>query len=722
MKKIACFLFIVFITKVGHAQFNIAIEDSANHKAIAVLNQMNLKQKVFELHGKGIIKLGLSLVFTNKIAPVSFGGNKKLDIPKGLFVDGPRGVGIYKGVTAFPVTMARAATWDIDLERRVGMAMSEEIRAIGANYSGSVCVNLLRHPANGRAQECYGEDAYLIGEMGLALVQGLQSNQVQACVKHFALNSMENNRFGGNITIDERTLHEVYLPHFKKIIDAGVASVMSAYNKVNGEYCGENSYLLKEVLRNKWGFKGYVSSDWQYGVFHTTKGIQAQMNIEMPSHQVYNLKTIKKLIQSNQLSNATIDSMVFPILTTKFKFQLATAQNPSAFPKSLIGCGEHINLAREVAEKSIVLLKNENHLLPLNKNQIQQIALVGSLATIEQTGDKGSSKVNSSYIISVKEALKYYCLPTTKILTACNQEKDKLQAICKSADVVIVMAGYTYLDEGEYLMMGKIRDSLNPNKQNFATKSGIVGLGGDRVYIHLHQEDIETIQLANQLNKKVIVCLNGGAAITVEEWEKQTPVILDAFYSGMEGGNAIVNLLFGEINPSGKLPFTVPVNASDLPMFNSYSKEVRYDYYHGYALFDKTQKPVRYPFGFGLSYTTFDIDSLQIQAANLNINDTLKFSVKLKNTGDTKGAEVVQCYVGFSHSSIDRPIKILKAFAKKELFPNEETILSFSIPVKDLAWYNPLIHDWEIEKIPYELFVGNQSSDNHFQKAIFVVN
>ena len=716
------FVLIVFHSKKIQAQ-NINIHKDSNYiKTQSVLSQMSLKQKVFELHGRGIIKLGLSLFFTNKISPVSFGGNKKLGIPKGLFVDGPRGVGIYKGVTAFPVTMARSATWDRDLERRVGVAMSEEIRAIGANYSGSVCVNLLRHPANGRAQECYGEDSYLTGEMGLALMLGIQSNQVQACVKHFALNSMENNRFGGNIKIDERTLYEVYLPHFKKIIDGGVASVMSAYNKVNGEYCGENEILLNDILRKNWSFTGYVTSDWQYGIFNANKGLNAQMNIEMPSHKVYNYFTIKKMISENRLSISKLDSIVFPILYTKFKFQSAKDLNTKIFPKSYIGSATHVNLAREVAEKSMVLLKNEQAILPLNKNQCNQIAIIGSLANIEQTGDRGSSNVNVNEIISINEALKNYCIPTCKIQTAENKDRNKIIELCTTADLVIVMAGYSYKDEGEFLLMGKIRDSIHPNKQNVATRLGIVALGGDRAYIHLHQEDIEIIQLANKLNKKVIVCLAGGAAITVEEWEKETPVIIETFYCGMEGGNALVNLLFGEINPSGKLPFTVPVNASDLPMFNSFSTEVTYDYYHGYSLFDKTHKPVRYPFGYGLSYTTFDISSIHLNENSLTISDTLQLSVQLKNTGNRKGAEVVQCYIGYSNSKIDRPLKILKGFEKKELLPLEQTTVYFSIPVKDLAWYNPQSHLWEIEKMTYEVLVGNQSRDNHFQKAIFVVN
>jgi beta-glucosidase len=315
------------------------------------------------MHGHGMVRFALSLVFGKRIKLVKAGGNKRFEIPPSVFCDGPRGLFCYRGATAFPVTMARGASWDIDLERRVGEAMALEIRALGGNYSGAVCMNLLRHPAWGRSQETYGEDPYHVGEMALALVQGIQQNHVQACVKHFAANSMENNRFGGSMNMSPRTLHEVYLPHFKKVIQGGAMSVMSAYNKLNGTYCGHHKALLTEILRNDWGFKGYVTSDWMHGLYDAEQGIKAGMNVEMPMGKIYNLKAIKKLIAEGKISGKEIDDLIFPIIRTKL---IVGSWKNDTIHKSVIGNKEHVALAREAAEKSAVLLieKREQRIAP----------------------------------------------------------------------------------------------------------------------------------------------------------------------------------------------------------------------------------------------------------------------------------------------------------------------------------------------------------------------
>ncbi|HRG87463.1 MAG TPA: glycoside hydrolase family 3 N-terminal domain-containing protein, partial [Chitinophagales bacterium] len=342
-------------------------EAQADTQARELLARMSLKEKVYEMHGHGVIRFGLSILFSKKIKPVHAGGNKKLGIPATIFLDGPRGVSLHNGATAFPVTMARGASWDTDLETRVGQAIAKEIRALKANYSGAVCMNLLRHPAWGRAQETYGEDPHHVGTMAVALVKGIQQHHVQACAKHFAANSMENNRFGGSMNMDERTLYEVYLPHFKMVVQNGVASIMSAYNKLNGTYCGHNKYLLTDILRRDWGFKGYITSDWQNGLFDTKAGIEAGMNIEMPQGIYYSYKKVKQLIAAGQLTEQQIDELVLPVLRTKLLY--ASQKDVQTYSKDLVGCPEHTALAREVAEKSAVLLKN-NNLLPLDKSKV----------------------------------------------------------------------------------------------------------------------------------------------------------------------------------------------------------------------------------------------------------------------------------------------------------------------------------------------------------------
>lgn len=698
-------------------------EAQADTKARELLARMSLKEKVYEMHGHGVVRFGLSILFSKKIKPVHAGGNNKLGIPPTIFLDGPRGVSLHKGATAFPVTMARGASWDTDLETRVGQTIAKEIRALKANYSGAVCMNLLRHPAWGRAQETYGEDPHHVGTMAVALVKGIQQHHVQACAKHFAANSMENNRFGGSMNMDERTLHEVYLPHFKMVVQNGVASIMSAYNKLNGTYCGHNKYLLTDILRRDWGFKGYITSDWQNGLFDTKAGIEAGMNIEMPQGIYYSYKKVKQLIAAGQITEQQIDELVLPVIRTKLFY--ASQHDVQAYNKNLVGCAEHIALAREVAEKSAVLLKN-NNLLPLDKSNVKCIAVVGSLADSKETGDHGSSRSFPRYVVSALQGVKDYVAGSNvEVLTAPANDTTAVKAVCAKADVVLVVAGTTYKDEGEYIGHGTIRDRNNPDKGNFITRTGILGVGGDRYYLHLHQTDIDIIHTAAAANKKVVVSLVAGSAITVEEWHNEVPAIIQNFYNGMEGGHALARLLFGDVNPSGKLPFTVPVTESDLPPFNSFADTAHYGYYHGYTLFDKEKKQPRYPFGYGLSYTQFKISDLKTSEV-FRTSDVSSGSVhvtlKVKNTGSCYGAEVVQVYVSPPTGKVDRPEKLLSAFKKVYLQPAEEQTVELSIPLSDLAWYNPATKAWVVDTGTYTVLAGNQSRDAEMQQATFTIS
>ena len=700
-----------------HSKQEFLIADSAAKK---IISNMTLKQKFFEMYGRGIMSFGASMIFKKKIKPVRAGGNEQLGIPPTVFFDGPRGVSLYKGATAFPVTMARGASWDRDLERRVGEAMGKEIRAVGGNYSGAVCMNLLRHPAWGRAQETYGEDSYHVGEMALALVEGIQKHHLQACAKHFAANSMENNRFGGSMNMSERTLHEVYLPHFKKVVQHDVASVMSAYNKINGEYCGHSRYLLKDILRSEWGFKGYITSDWQEGVFDAEKGIKAGMNIEMPSSKIYKLSVIKKLIKDEKISEEQIDELVRQIVRTKLLF--ANRKDSIEYKKEFLGSKEHAALALEVAEKSAVLLKNENSLLPIPIKMIQKILVVGSLADSRETGDHGSSWVKPNYVVSPIEGIRKYLSNTeVQLLSVPDNNLDSIRRIAKDVDAIIVIAGTNFNDEGEYMGMGKLRDKDNPDSKHAYVKMGFTGLGGDRNYLHLHKSDIDIIQAAASVSEHVVVVLRSGSAITVEEWYDKAPAILQTFYNGQEGGMALAKILFGDVNPSGKLPFTVPKLESDLPPFNSFDAAVDYGYYHGYALFDKKNIELRFPFGHGLSYTKFQILGMQIENKELNMEDTLKVKVQLKNDSKRIGGEVLQLYVGFKGSSIDRPQQSLKAFEKIYLPARMEGSVTLTVPVRDLAYYNDISKKWDIEKMPYEIFIGTSSRSPEMLRETVVV-
>jgi beta-glucosidase len=339
------------------------------------------------------------------------GGIERLNVPAFYFTDGPRGVARGNS-TCFPCSMARGATFDPDLEKRIGEIIGMEARAQGCNLSGAVCFNLLRHPAWGRAQETYGEDPHHLGEMGAALATGIQTHNVVATIKHFAVNSMENARFFVNVEIDERSLHEVYLPHFKSAVDAGCASVMSAYNKLNGEYCGQNRHLLTDILREEWGFEGFVHSDWVMGVYQTY-GAVAGLDIENPEPRVFGRNLIED-VELGKIDPQIVDQACRRILSVMYRFACAPDPLPD-YHMNMVAQPEHIAVALEAAEKSAVLLKN-NSVLPFAKEKITKLAVLGRLASLENTGDNGSSRVQPPYVITPLQGLQNY-LGADKILT-----------------------------------------------------------------------------------------------------------------------------------------------------------------------------------------------------------------------------------------------------------------------------------------------------------------
>ncbi len=690
---------------------------SFEQQAALLLSQMTLKEKANEMHGEGLKKLVIGILTRGHLLPVHAGGSKRLGIPSISFTDGPRGVGTAVS-TNFPVTMARGASWDADLEKRIGEAMGTEARCAGANYSGAVCINLLRHPSWGRSQETYGEDPWHLGEMGSALVTGIQKHNVMACLKHFALNSIENSRFLIDVNVDERSLHEVYLPHFKKCIEAGAASVMTAYNKVGGEYCGENKYLLSNVLRNEWGFRGFITSDWFWGVRNTEKGIKAGMNVEMPSKKFYKFSKIKKLLNEGKITMEDIDKLALPFIRTKLEW--ASRKDFMNYTKNLLACDAHRNLARETAEKSAVLLKNENVILPLKKDAIRKLAIVGSVAKTKNDGDHASSKVKSPYVVTPYDGIKNYLGSEVEILYAGENDLEGIRRISREADAVIVVAGFKYTEEGEYIhLLGK---RSKPGKLPLLAKLGIASKG-DRVPLALHERDLKVIKVVTSVTDKAIVCLAGGGAITMEGWKEKVSAILMTFYNGMEGGNALARILFGDVSPSGKLPFTIPQNESDLPFFDSYADKIAYEYYHGYTLFDKFKKKPAFPFGFGLSYTTFFYSNLQVLTAVVKAhNDVVRISVDVENTGSVSGEEIIQVYIGFSKSKIDRPVKLLRGFKKIWLTPGEKKTASFEIKTADLSYYDVLSGCWMVELMEHEVFAGKSSVEEDLPGAVFTVN
>ncbi|NVM45922.1 MAG: glycoside hydrolase family 3 C-terminal domain-containing protein [Candidatus Lokiarchaeota archaeon] len=645
------------------------------------LNMMTLKEKVATMSGHDFFLL---VIKDHKfgVRPYPGGGVERLGMPPFLFTDGPRGV-ILPGSTCFPVSMARGASWDVFLEERVGEVIGKECRAHGANLFGGVCINLLRHPAWGRAQETYGEESFHIGEFGAALVRGVQKHNVMATAKHYAANSIEYSRFKVDVQISERTLREVYLPHFKRCIEEECATVMSAYNKLRGEYCGHNSYLLRDILKGEWDFKGFVHSDWMNGLKNTIKGITGGLDVEMPRAKYYGRK-LEKAINLGKVPIDLVDDSVRRILHTVLKF--TTKEDPQNYGTELIGCDDHVKLTREVAEKSMVLLKNQGKILPFNTNKMESLAVIGPLADMKNTGDHGSSNIRQKNIITPLQGIKNSIGDRIQVIYNEGTNIAVAQQISQSADSVVVVVGYTFKDEGEYIP--RISRGL-----------------GDRTNLGLKEDDIKLINAVVKVNEKCVVVLVGGSAILMEEWKEKVPSILMAWYSGMDGGHALANILFGKVNPSGKLPFTIPKDPAHLPYFDVYADEIEYGYYHGYTLMEKENIEPSFPFGFGLSYTEYAYKNIRVELKDK------KFivSVDITNIGAMEGEEIVQLYIGFENSIVDRPIKLLRGFKRVSLKPYETKSVSIEVKKKDLAWYNPENNTWEVENITYTIYIGASS-------------
>ena len=652
--------------------------------AKASLETMTLEEKIEQLHGsKGSGDMG-----TEKGLYWS-GENSAKGIPPFKMVDGPRG--LRAGfATAFPVPMARGASFDPTLERRVGMAIGEEVAAAGGNVLLAPTVNLLRHPGWGRAQETYSEDPFHMGLMGLAFVCGAQ-NFVLTSPKHFALNNLETTRFEVNSEIDERALHEVYLPHFRRsIVDGCAASIMSAYNKVNGTYCGENSNLLEKILRDDWGFEGFVESDWLLGTRSTAPAINAGMDIEMPAAYWFKQEKIEDSVAKGEILTETIDRNVLRVLRQKFAFGLTSQISVS---KERIECEEHLSLAQEVAEKSFVLLKNEG-VLPLKA--IQNIALIGKLAATENLGDRGSSMVRSTHVSTPFDGLENWNGASFTFFEDA-PESDVLEGF----DVAVVVAGYTYQDEGEYI------PTLNKE-----SSGNDLARGGDRSSLRLPIDQEELIGAVSSRAKKTVVLLETGSSVNVYPWIDSIEALLVIWYPGCEGGKAIARTLYGEVNPSGRLPALFPKSDEQFGEWDTNAKEVKHGLFHGYRYLDCKHEKALFPFGFGLSYTEFKVKSVFVNRKKRHFS----VIVAVSNQGKVDGDCVVQLYVSCLNSKVDRAKKELKGFGRLSLPANEEMNLEFEVPDSDLCFYDREA-GWVLESCLYRFSIGFSSEDLPFSQT-----
>ena len=627
--------------------------------ASLLTKQMTLKEKAYMLSGHWAMANGMLHGRVYNYDPIAGGGCKRLGIPPILFSDGPRGV-VMKSATCFPTSNTRAAAFDESLEYEVGEAIAKECIALGANYFAGVCINLLRHPAWGRAQEAYGEDQFLTGKYGAALTKGLQKHGVISCPKHYYMNSIENLRFSASADADEETLRDVYLYHFEDCFNAGAGSVMSAYNKVNGTYCGENKDVFDHL--KLFDFNGFSISDFVWGVHDGPESLRAGLDIEMPMTMKRG-GSLVRAVKKGTLPESLLEEHCVNIISTLLRFQGIYRQQK--YSKNVVCCDAHTSLARKAAEKGAVLLKNEG-LLPIRDNH-SKIAAVGRFANDEVIGDHGSSMAHPPYIVTPYQGLK----PVYPGITLeSSDDIERCSAAAKDADTVLVFVGNNFKDEGEYVA-------------NTASK---VADGGDRASLRLHDEDVALIKAMKALGKKVAVIFCSGSAVIINEWEQDADAILYVGYGGMEGGNAVASIIHGDVNPSGKLPYTVAHSEEDYPYFPHTmdpDQRVEYGYWHGYAKLEKEGVKPDYPFGYGLSYTSYEYGKAEYKV----YDDFVRVSCSVRNTGELPGEEAVLVFIGSGIPG--KPEKLLKGFKRIALNPGEEGVCEIIIPKNDLRIYDP---------------------------------
>ena len=650
-------------------------------EAEALLDRLTPDERLWLLDGDKDFWVGLAEMAQGyNIGPIVMGEISRLGIPGLRFSDGPRGV-VMGNSTAFPVSMARGATWDVDLEERIGHAIGLEVRAQGGNLFGGVCINLPRHPAWGRAQETYGEDPLLLGEFGAALVRGVTPNAM-AVAKHFALNSMENARFKVDVTIDDAALHEVYLPHFRRAVEDGAAGIMTSYNSVNGEWAGQNEQLMEGVLRGEWGFEGVTVSDFIFGLRDAAKSLRAGLDVEEPFRQQRAAQLPADLVEG-RASWEEVDRAARRILSTQLRFYASAAEaDPS--PDVVFSAG-HRRLAREAAAEAVVLLKNEPvdgaPVLPLAASELASIALVGRLATIANTGDHGSSDVHSPAVVTPIDGLRA-ALPNTRIDVALDDPAEAATA-AHDADIALVVVGYTAADEGEYLGQEGLQDPAilamlppPPPGVDMATlmqsgeySANVMGSadGGDRESLRLRPSDVELIRVTAAANPRTVVVLVTAGAVITEEWRDLVPAVVVGWYNGSEGGHGLADVLLGKADATGRLPYSIPTDESHLPFFDREATEIIYDRWHGQRLLDREGVRAAFPLGFGLSYTTFTLSNLEVGPVE---SESFTATVDVANTGGRRGRHVVQLYATLDGVE-DFPHRVLVGFEPIWVDPGE---------------------------------------------------
>lgn len=630
---------------------------------------MALPDKIARTHGTGITTDARGLWLT---AP-----DPAHDVVGLRLVDGPRGVASSTGpATAFPVGALRGATFDPVLERRVGEAMGAETAGKAGHGLLAPTINVLRHPRWGRAQETYGEDPHHLGVMGAAFVQGVQEH-VAAVPKHFVANSIEATRFDVDVTVDEVALHEVYLPAFHAVVvDGRAASVMSAYNFVNGQHASENGDLLRGVLKEGWGFPGFVVSDWVFGTRGAVGAATGGLDLEMPFGKVFG-DGLAEAVAAGEVDEATIDAMVRRILRVERCF--ASGEVPEEGDPALVGTADHLALAQEVAERGVVLLTNDGT-LPLPR--AGTLVVTGALADSTVTGDQGSSKVLATRVITLLDGLIAGAGDAAVVHIPPEALADRAAEVA-AADAVIVAVGTTDEEEGEGLIAA-----------------------GDRIDLRLPERDRAVLAaLADQ--DHVVVVLHGGSVFVPDDWREVADASLAAFYPGQEGGTALARLIFGDVAPSGRLPSTWPEREADLPPFDNESLAVTYDAWHGYAHQQRAGVEAAFPFGWGLTYGEVSIAEVSVEEASLAPDAPAAVTVSLRNEG---ARELHQTVFAFLTPPGEDGRMRLVAFENANVEAGSSRDVAFTLPPEVFTAWSPGI-GWVRTVGPWTLRIGTHAED-----------
>lgn len=695
------------VISVAIAQGNNAVTEAKINKLI---KQMTLEEKISMLHANSIFNTG---------------GVERLGIPGLTMDDGPLGIRedlsadggwasanlTTDSATFFPNGSAIAATWNPSLANRYGIGIGEEARARKKDILLAPAFNIARTPVCGRTYEYYSEDPFLNAQLAVAAVKGIQSQHVAACVKHYALNNQETDRGRVNVEVSERALREIYLPAFKASIeDGGAWSIMSAYNKVRGEYCSENDYLLNKILKGEWGFKGIVISDW--GGTHSTvnaanKGLDIEMGSRPPYEKYYFANPLLDSVKAGIVSEKIIDEKVHRILWVIYKTVLSDNR-----PKGSLNTAEHSKTVYDIASESIVLLKNQKHLLPLNKEGFKTIAVIGDNAThTNHLGGFGAG-VKARYEITPLQGLQNALGKMVEIKFAQGYRAHMVNP--RSNNKIDVNEPDSAL----------IAEAVNTAKNSDVA---ILFIGGNRDYesegrdrkdLSLPFGEQALVDAITAVNANTIVVVIGGAPYDLNKIQKNNHTIVWSWYNGSEAGKALADVLTGKINPSGKLPFSFPVALEESPShsLNTFPGENLTTNYKegilvGYRWYDTKKIAPLYPFGYGLSYTNFVFGSLHTVKTIYSTNETITVSINVRNSGKLAGKETIQLYVSKSGSSIERAEKELKAFKKVMVPAGQLVTVILSIPVKNLAYYNEQNSKWVVEPGKYMLLAGVSSQD-----------